>query len=133
MPRQEKNAWLNLAVIGLALTAFCVLIFIIGIKRATGAFGLLGLLGLIPMANRSRGRGQVEYDERDGMIQANAVQISYAIFWVLFVAGSMALFFLYEDRGALPVQILPLFPLVGWIVLTLVQSIATLIQYKRGR
>jgi len=133
MLRQEKSALLNLAIIGLACPIFCVLWFVLGIHRATGAFGLLGLSGLIPAVTHSDRRGNVLFDERDAMIQANSVRIAYAVFWILFVGASMGLWAIYEGQGTLPVQVLPLFPLGGWIVVTLTQSIATLVQYARGR
>ena len=133
MVRQERNAWLSLFLLGVAIATFCVLIYVVGIQRATGAFGLLGLLGLIPAVPRSGRQNLVPFDERDKLIQSNSVQIAYVVFWVAFVAASMTLYLHYQSRGVLPVQILPLFPLVGWMVLTLVQSIATLVQYARGR
>jgi dipeptide/tripeptide permease len=133
MLRQERSAWLSLSIIGLACVTFCVLLLVLGVHRAIGAFGLLCLSGLIPWVTRADRRSNVLFDERDAMIQANSVQIAYAVFWVVFVGASMGLWALYERRGMLPVQVLPLFPLVGWIVVALTQSIATLVQYARGR
>ena len=133
MLRQERSAWLSLSIIGLAGATFCVLLFVLGIHRASGAFGLLGLSGLIPAVTRADRRSNVVFDERDAMIQANSVRIAYAVFWILFVGASMGLWVSYEGRGTLPVQILPMFPLMGWVVVTLTQSIATLVQYARGR
>jgi hypothetical protein len=133
MLRQERSAWLSLFILGLAITAFGVLSFILGVHRASGAFGLLGLLGLVPVLNRPGSGDNAPFDERDALIQANSVRIAYAVFWVVFVVASTGLWASYQSRGLLPVEILPLFPMVGWMVVTLVQSIATLVQYARGR
>jgi len=133
MLRQERSAWLSLSILGLATITFCVLLFIVGFNRATGAFGLLGLTGLIPLVTHTDQRRNVEFDERDATIQASAVRLAYSVFWVVFVGASMGLWAVYQGRGVLPVQVLPLFPMVGWMVVTLVQSITILVLYARGR
>ena len=88
MVRQERIAWLNLSTVGLALFTFCVLSFVIGTHRALGAFGLLGLLGLIPVVYGPFKGGRVAFDERDKEILSNSLQIAYAVFWLVFVAGA---------------------------------------------
>lgn len=133
MVRQERVAWMSLSVLGLALVSFTVLCFLISVPRATGAFGLLGLLGLTPLLFRKSERDPIVFDERDRLIQARSIQIAYAVFWLLFVVGSMSLYFFYQQRGLMPVEILPMFPLVGWMIVTFVQSIAVLVQYRRDR
>jgi hypothetical protein len=134
MSYHEKLAWFNLAVIGLAVLTFLALIPVFGAKPASGAFGFLGLLGFSPLLFKPRATSlQTLSDERDRAIQAKAVVIAYSIFWVVFVGGSMGVWALYQDRGSIPVDILPMFPLVGWMLLTSVQAVATLIQYARGK
>jgi len=134
MSLHEKQAWFNLAVLGLAFATFAVLAPFAGVQRATAAFGWLGLLGFSPIIYVSRKRNrQVVADERDQAIQARTSVIAYSVFWVVFVGGSMTVWALFRDRGSISVNVLPLFPLVGWIVLTLVQSVATLIQYGQGK
>jgi hypothetical protein len=133
MVRQERIAWLSLSVISLALVTFGALSFVIGPGRAIGAFGLLGLLGLIPAFYPPGKRAPAQFDERDNAIQAKSVLVAYSVFWLVFVSAGMTLYLAYQERGAVPVQVMPLFPFVGWMVVTLVQSVATLIQYARGR
>ncbi len=134
MSYHEKQAWFNLAVVGLAMATFFVLLPLFGVQRALGAFGWLGLLGLSPLFYRAKkGNSQVVSDERDYLIQSKAGLIAYSVFWMVFVGGSMGVWALYRDHGYISVDILPVFPLVGWVVLTLVQSVATLVQYGRGK
>jgi succinate-acetate transporter protein len=132
--RWEKQAWFNLAVVLLACAAFVALIPVLGPKRAAGAFGLLGLLGISPLfALGRRGESEVIGDERDRMIQSQATLVAFAAFWLAFVAACMIPWFIYQQQGSVPVGILPLIVLVGWIVFTSTQSVATLVQYRRGR
>ncbi len=134
MSRYEKQAWFNLGVLGLAIATFCVLLPILGVQRAAGAFGLLGLLGFSPLFYTATKRNpHVISDERDQMIQSKTWVIAYSVFWVVFVGGSMAVWAVYRSQGSISVNVLPMFPLVGWIVLTLVQSLVTLLQYGRGK
>ena len=134
MTAHEKLAYFNLLVVGAAVALFLLLMPLLGARAAMGAFGLLGLLGLAPMFVWPRGRSAaVVADERDQAIQARAVVFGYSIFWLVFVAGTMGTWTLYHEHGTVPADLLPLFPLVGWLVLTTAQAAATLYQYRRGR
>jgi hypothetical protein len=134
MSRHEKEAWFNLAVLGLAIATFFALLSFLGVQRAIGAFSLLGLLGISPIFYLTRKRNsQVVSDERDQMIHSRTWVIAYSVFWVVFVGGSMTVWAIYRNQGHISVDILPMFPLVGWIVLTLVQSVVTLVQYGWGK
>lgn len=134
MSRYEKTSWYNLAVVGAAVVAFAAFIPFWGWTHALGAFGLLGFLGLAPMITRGRkANATVIADERDQLIKSQAGLIAYWVFWLAFVSASMGLWAFFQSQGSIPVNILPLFPLVGGVLMTLVQSLVTVIQYQRGK
>ncbi len=133
MSRQERLAWFNLGVLFLTLLGFVVAIPFLGVKAATGAFGLVGLWGIGPFLYRRKDRqGNVIADERDYSIQSKAVIIGYAIFWIAFVSGNMIVWAAYREKGSIPADILPIFVLAGFAVFVLTRSIATLVQYRAG-
>ena len=135
MSRYEKHAWFNLAVLAVTLAAFIVLLLFVGMQeRSMAAFGLLGLLGFSQFFYLPRKRdSQIVSDERDQSIQLRTMLTAYTVFWVVFVGSSIAVWAIYRSEGFIPVHILPIFPLVGFMILTLVQSIMTLVQYGRGQ
>ena len=105
MNRTQKIAKFNLVVmsiaLGLSALAVGVSYFVIGlpIRRAVGGLGLLGicgLLGLTPILFRKE-PGEVDFDERDLLIQRKAALGAYSIFWAVsvsfhssFLAGKMS-------------------------------------------
>ena len=135
MSRYEKHAWFNLAVLAITAAAFFVLFLFVGMQeRSFAAFGLLGLLGFSQFFYLPRKRdSQIVADERDQSIQLRTMLTAYTVFWVVFVGGSVAVWAIYRSEGFIPVYILPIFPLVGFMILTLVQSVMTLVQYGRGQ
>jgi len=132
MTATQKHAWFNLAVIALTLLTVMTLVPILGVRRAMGGFGLLGLLGFGFLVYRRR-PGQVVVDERDAEIQRRSLMISAAVFWVIFVEACVFLpWFYYGERGAVPVEVVQWSVMIAWITITLIHSVATLIQYGRG-
>ena len=137
MNRAQKTARFNLIVIlialGLSALAVGILYFIVGLpmRRAGGGLGLLGiwgLMGLSPLLFKKKS-GEVDYDERDLLIQRKAVVGAYSIFWVLFVLAAMIPFFVLGPDGKVSVKYLAAMVFAGMTVVTLVQSIVTLEQY----
>jgi hypothetical protein len=137
MNRAQKIARFNLIVILIALVlsvlAVGVSYFVIGlpIRRAVGGFGLLGicgLMGLSPILFRKE-PGEVDFDERDLLIQRKAVLGAYSIFWFLFVLAAMIPFFVLGPDGRVSVKYLAAMVFAGMITVALVQSIATLELY----
>ena len=134
MNRTQRTARFNLIVMsiarGLSALAVGVSYFVIGlpIRRAVGGFGLLGicgLLGLSPILFKKK-TGEVDFDERDLLIQRKALVGAYSIFWVLFVLAAMIPFFVLGSDGKVSVQYLAAMVFAGAVTVTLVQSIATL-------
>ncbi len=131
MSRQEKHAWFNLAVFGLALIVFAVFIPILGLRGAVGAMGICGVWGLGVFIFYPRGKLTDILDERDLSIQRRATRIAHGTFWLLFV-GTCMLTWKLRRGGTIPVDILPMMVGLGLIVIVVVGSIATLILYRRG-
>jgi hypothetical protein len=132
MSAAQKLAWFTLAVVGLSVAAVAALVPVLGMRRAMGGFGLLGLLGLGVLFYRKR-PGQVVSDERDAEIQRRSLMITAAVFWVVFVEVSVFLpWYYYGERGAVPVDVVQWSVVVAWIFVSLIYSVATLVQYGRG-
>ena len=134
MGRQEKHAWFNLVVLVIAVAVFLILIPLLGVRPAVGAFGLLGLLGFgFLFYRKKQGRPGVIIDERDQFIQRRSVIIAHAVFWVLFVLTCMLLWGINLDKGTITVEIFPMMLVSSWIIVTLVYSVTMLIMYRKER
>jgi hypothetical protein len=135
MNRMQKIAWYKIIVIAVVgiLTTFAVatLNHTYGASHARGGLGCLGLLGFLGLADRlfSKSRNKIDFDERDLLIQRKATVFAYSMFWVLWVVGSMMIWVIKKPGGSITVEVLPLMVLAGGIIVTLVQSVSTLIQY----
>ncbi|SRR6266545_6789125 len=131
MSALQKFAWFNLAVIALTLVAVLALLPFLG-KGALGGFGFLGLIGLGPLFFRSK-PGQVLTDERDHLIQRRSWILAYALFWVVFVLAAVVLSALvYGQEGAVPVSVVQLSVVPGFMLVYALASIAILVQYAGG-
>ena len=138
MNRLQKMAWYNLIVVAsvLMITAgvIVVLSWKFGWPRARAGLGFMGLFGLCGLSAVlfRRKKGEVDFDERDNLIQQRALLAAYTTFWLLWVLGSMAVWAIIGPKGSTSVNALPIFVLVGGILTTLIQSIAILVQYGWG-
>jgi hypothetical protein len=133
MSKHEKVARYQLAVVLLALAGYLVLWPLIGPQRATGASGILGLLGFTPFFYlRRKGAAGILWDERDRAIQAKATAAGMAICWVLFFLTYPQLFFVFRGRDCVPIEIVMWSPWVGIALFFGVQSLSTIIQYRRA-
>jgi hypothetical protein len=133
----QKIAWFNLIVVslalGLSLVAFATFHFLLGLPvgRAASGFGFIGILGLsgLPPILFRKDKNKVQFDERDTAIHRKAVGLSYAIFWVLFVAAAMIPWSIIGPNGSIAVNYLPWMVFGGMCVVMLLQSIVTLNEY----
>ena len=131
---QQKVAWFNLAVISASVFTCIVLIPLIGMPAALGAFGICGLCGFSVVFYR-RSRNGVLIDERDQFILRKANAAGLWIFWELFVAACMITWGIIrylKHQETISVDVLPMLVLGGWVAFIFTQSIATLIQYGRS-
>ncbi len=132
MARAERLALLTLAILGLTAVVYIALLPAFGPARACGAFGVLSLLGIVPFIGLGRKSAQVVFDERDALIQLKSMLAAYTVFWLVVVGSSMGIW-CWSHQGTVPANLLPFFPLVGWVTVALVQSVATLVQYAWGK
>lgn len=137
MNRWQKLAWYNLAVVSaasfLSLVTFGILIMVIGLSHAWGAFGwmgLLGFLGLTPVLFKKKDCS-VDFDERDRAIQLKSVSTGFVASYLFFIAVAMAVWFSKGPNGTVSVNVLPPMILGTFLVTTIIQSIVTLVGYGR--
>ncbi len=130
MNASQKEAWFSLAVVSSVLVLVAVLLPFLG-KASLGGFGFLGFLGLSPVFFRKR-PGAVVLDERDTQIRLRSQFCAHLVFWLLFVLAAMTAPAVYGWDGSVPVGLVMTSVFCGLIVITVVSSLATLIQYGRG-
>jgi hypothetical protein len=128
MSAMQKQAWFNLAVIAVSLAVVLGLAPFMGYS-ATGGFGVLGFMGFGPFFLRKQ-PGKVVTDERDHLIQWRAALVAFAVFWVAFVAAGVLSPLLYAE--CVPVRVVQMSVVGGWILLSGVMAVATLVQYPAG-
>ena len=141
MTLHEKRAWFNVAVFALALIVFLVVFYFLGFKHSLGSLGLCGFIGLNPyyyrvafLAHRNKKmQSDVIMDERDNLIPQKAHFFAFSSFWAVFVFTAMGLWATYGEQGCIPITWVAASPLTGFLFLTFVESVATLIQYARGK
>jgi hypothetical protein len=127
----QKFAWFNLTVIALTLGTVLGLWPLLG-HRALGGLGFLGFIGLGPLYFR-RKPGQVLTDERDHLIQGRSWLLAYALFWVVFVVAAVVLSAaVYGQDGAVPVTVLQMSVVGGFMFVYALASLAILVQYTGG-
>jgi hypothetical protein len=144
MTRQEKIAWFNLAVFGVAAVVFVVLFIFIRdarpefslfrqIKFSSAAMGFCGFWGLNVFMFRGTD-GPVMDDERDRFIQLRAVFGAHMMFWLVFVGTCMGVWGVNMVRGTeqISIHMLPMLVFLGMVVVGVTQAVVTLIMYGRG-
>ncbi|MGB2864993.1 MAG: hypothetical protein WBC05_16825 [Sedimentisphaerales bacterium] len=93
-----------------------------------------GLFWLFPFTfgKLSKGKKNTSFDERDQLIHKKAVMAAYAVLWLYFVAACVIAWCIVGPHGSISVNVMPLTLLGGLVIFTLVQGLASLIQYGRG-
>jgi hypothetical protein len=93
-----------------------------------------GLFWLFPFTFGKLGKGKkkISFDERDQSIHKKAVMIGYVVLWLYFVAACVVAWCIVGPHGSISVNVMPLTLLGGLVIFTLVQGLASLIQYGRG-
>ncbi|MFO0909826.1 MAG: hypothetical protein U0794_16010 [Isosphaeraceae bacterium] len=129
MSRAQRLAWFQLAVVTLSVVATGAAWPMLG-RAATGMFGLLGLLGLSPWL--FKGKDRVQWDERDAEIARRANFLGLGAFWLLFIVACVVLPIVYGWEGSVPVVLVQASVWVAWMLVIVVSSVATLVQYKGG-
>jgi len=90
-----------------------------------------GLFWLFPFISGKirKGKKKVSFDERDQLIHKRAVMAAYVVLWLYFVAVCVTTWWIVGPHGSISVNVMPLTLLGGLAIFTLVQNLATLIQY----
>jgi len=100
----------------------------------TGIIVWGGLFWLFPFIEKKVRKGQkkVSFDERDQLIHKKAVMVAYVALWLYFVAACVITWCIVGPHGSISVNLMPLTLIGGLVIFTLVQGLASLIQYGRG-
>ena len=131
---EQKQSWCIVVAFAFALAVFLVLIPLIGLKIAWGAFGLTGLGGLAPVIFRvKRKAGEVDVDERDKMIAPKATMGGVMLGLNTAIAVCMILWSVYRAQGkdAISINILPIIVFATMMVFWVARGITILILYGR--
>ena len=134
MNREQKQAWLVVAMFGVSVIAFAALVPLVGWKVAPCGFALFGISGLSPLIFRKKTQaGQVEADERDKKIAREATLAGGMMSYLVFILACMVPWFIYHARGAETISIhrLPMIAIIGMIVLVTTRSVTLLVLYGR--
>ena len=93
-----------------------------------------GLFWVFPFTFGRLGKGKkkVTFDERDQLIHKKSVMAGYVVLWIYFVAACVIAWCIVGPHGSISVNVMPLTLLGGLVIFTLVQGLASLIQYGRG-
>ena len=74
----------------------------------------------------------MDSDERDAVIKRKAVFASYITLWILVFLACIIPFGITDQRGTIPVSLLPPALFLIYLITMLVYSVAVLVQYGRG-
>ena len=141
MNRAQKEAWFGLFLgIPLILIPSGVFILISFDKGASYSapfiFVYLASMSLLPWLFRLfayRNKKQVNYDERDQLIEKRATLISHFFFWLYFVIFLIIPWWITGSNGSIPVIALPIILIGGLSIFVFIQSLTILILYGRWR
>jgi uncharacterized membrane protein len=140
MNRQQKIAWLQLTII--AIAAILSLINSITYMHRHGytfsqacwlgsgwpvVFCFFGVV-LTPLFLRKK-KGQINFDERDLLIDSRASRITLGASFFFFIAACATLWFAVGIDTPIPAYWLGRIILGGWLTAAIVQAITTIVYY----
>ncbi len=133
---QEQRAWFVLIVMVLTLVLYGGAVALIGFQPAAlAAFGFAGLAGGANLIGRREQKQGLEIsDERDREISRQAVLVGFSIFWLVFIAAALLPLFILGAETPLSLQAgtLPAVVFPAVVLVYLVQSLTTIVLYRRG-
>jgi len=136
MNREQKCAWLVVAMFGVSVIAFAALVPLVGWGAAPAGFGMIGFAGLGPLIFRKKTQpGQIEIDERDKAIAREATLGGGMTSYCAFILACMIPWFVLQGRGTKVVSIhtLPMIVFIGGIVFFTARAVTLLVLYGRER
>ena len=130
MNRAQRIAWFNLKVVAVSVPVSLLIVLVSLLAEALvvaliggGILGIAALImGLAPLLFK-KDPSRVSYDERDAIIEKQAHLIGYCTLWCIFIATCMI--------AAFPAG--PWILAVTLVIVKVVESVATLVQYGRTR
>ncbi len=138
MNRYQKLAWFNLIVIAVTIIITTTAIAIEVNMRGYSTTGLYFMAPLLLLKfkhflfKKPQGQDKVVCDERDSFILKRALSFAFKAFWCVFVLSSFLLWWFIGPRNSVPTLTLPLMALGGALFITIVCSVAILVQYGLG-
>ena len=138
MNKEQKTAWLILFLFPLIGVGFFILSSMGGWRVGIAAFSLLGLIGLAPVIFRGQSglisKSTEKPDERDRQISTKSSMVGGIASYLFFVIGLMGIWAKnwISEINIVPIDLLPLLVVCGWVVLAVVRSAVLLTLYKRG-
>jgi uncharacterized membrane protein len=133
---QEQRAWFILIVMVITLLLYGGTVAVIGFKpEAIMAFSFAGLAGGANLiGRREKQRGVVISDERDREIGRQSVRIGFSFFWICFLVATLLPMYIWDPLATLSIRagVLPAFGLPAIVLVYLVQSLTTVVLYRRG-
>jgi len=139
MNKAQEWAWLMLFLapfmVAISGGVFVLLFYLEGRLLMLGAFAVWCVsLWLLPylFSTIPTKKAKVFFDERDKLIQERATLAGYLGFWFYFVTACIIPLWFVGPTGSISVILLPIILLGGIIIFSIIQNIATLIQYGRG-
>lgn len=140
MNRAQKEAWFGL-FLGVPMVLIPSGVFILisydqGVSFASPfMLAYLASMSFLPWLIRFfayRNKKQINYDERDRLIEKRAALMSYFFFWLYFVISLIIPWWVAGSEGSVPAITLPIILTGGLSIFVFIQSLTTLILYGRG-
>jgi uncharacterized membrane protein len=142
MNRTQKGAWFALGVSGLLILFLAFVLrsmFVpgdrfagVGLARFWTWAVLLFVVVSLFFIFRKQSPAEPAADERDNLIKRNAVRVSFMSVWILLAVEAVVPSTLLDERGAMPLALLPIINTAILFMAMLVYAAAVLVQYGRG-
>jgi hypothetical protein len=139
MNRAQKIAWFQLAVVGMAAVASTILMALFLGKYAYGfseawwigsgySVPVVALAIFAPVFIRKK-KDQIDFDERDLMIDRKAMRITFATSYAFFVAVCMMTWVAAGFDKLIPAYWLVRVVLGGWVTSVVAHALTTIVCY----
>ncbi len=131
MSDSEKWGWWTLGVVALTIAAYVAFIAFLGHGPATSSVFALLALTAVPASSRRYFKGRT-FDERERQIAHRAGAAGFSAFWLAFVGGVLAIYFIKGWDANLTVPVWALTETLLWATLLIlgVQSLTTIVLYR---
>ncbi len=141
MNKTQKGAWFNLLGSLLTILTFGIVGFMLfGVNKFPNKTLMLAVLAVffllagatIYYVRKKQSPEEPESDERDKLIQRNAVIAAFVSVWVLLFIANISLQLCFGAAGLIPVWSLAIINVAILYVVLGVYSVAVLVQYGKG-